>query len=59
MTKDKTNIKRYKIKLIGFYAFGSEDTILEAISEREALKLAKELYPNAEDWVIIDIFTPN
>lgn len=47
-------LKKYTIRLSGVYAFGSEDTVLEAENEVEALKLARELYV-ADDYVIIAI----
>ncbi len=48
-------MKKYKIKLVAYHAFGSEETFVEANDEKGALKLARELYPRAEDYVILDI----
>lgn len=52
-------MKKYKLKLCGYYAFGSEETVLEAENEMDAIELAKKLYPDAESVVIKDIYSIN
>jgi len=48
-------MNKYKIKLVGYYAFSSEYVIVEGLDMLDALNTAKKLYSNAEDYLIIEI----
>ena len=48
-------MNKYRIKLIGYHAFGGEEAIVEAKTDREAIDKAEELYPQAESYIVVDI----
>lgn len=47
--------KIYKIRLVGYHAFSDGEGLVEAYSDTEALNKAKELYPEADSYLIEDI----